>query len=204
MPFDGICVAAVVDELNRNLTGGRIVKIAQPEKEEILLQIKTERDTARLFINVSAGMPFLYLTNENKPSPMTAPNFCMVLRKHLQGGRILSVTQPGLERVVEITVGHLDEMGDLCKRTLVFELIPMEGSMETISTYTLFPTLDKDEYADSEEADVVELEAGFVVATGLFVVFGVLVALGTVPVVDLFTVLMPNNGRKSKSLKVFL
>ena len=76
--------------------------------------------------------------------------------------------------------------------------------METISTYTLFPTLDKDEYADSEEADVVELEASFVVATGLFVVFGVLVALGTVPVVDLFTVLMPNNGRKSKSLKVFL
>ncbi len=129
MPFDGICVAAVVDELNRNLTGGRIVKIAQPEKEEILLQIKTERDTARLFINVSAGMPFLYLTNENKPSPMTAPNFCMVLRKHLQGGRILSVTQPGLERVVEITVEHLDEMGDLCKRTLVFELMGKHSNL---------------------------------------------------------------------------
>ena len=108
MPFDGICVSAITHELNSALSGERIVKIAQPEREEILMQIKTTDATHRLFINVSAGMPFLYLTEENKPSPMTAPPFCMVLRKHLQGGRILSVTQPGLERIVHITVEHLD------------------------------------------------------------------------------------------------
>ena len=129
MPFDGICVSAITHELNSALSGGRIVKIAQPEREEILMQIKTTDATHRLFINVSAGMPFLYLTEENKPSPMTAPPFCMVLRKHLQGGRILSVTQPGLERIVHITVEHLDEMGDLCRRTLVFELMGKHSNL---------------------------------------------------------------------------
>ncbi|MBR4582117.1 MAG: NFACT family protein, partial [Lachnospiraceae bacterium] len=110
MVFDGITVAAVVKELNTRLLSGRITKIAQPEKEEILLTIKTDSSTERLFINASASMPSIHLTDENKPSPMTAPNFCMVLRKHLQGGRILKIVQPGLERVVKIHVEHLDEM----------------------------------------------------------------------------------------------
>ena len=129
MAFDGICVAAVTREINERISGGRITKIAQPEKEEITITVKNEAATERLFINVSAGMPFLYLTDENKPSPMTAPNFCMVLRKHLQGGRILSVEQPGLERVVNIRVEHLDEMGDLCERVLIFELMGKHSNL---------------------------------------------------------------------------
>ena len=129
MVFDGITVAAVVKELNTRLLSGRITKIAQPEKEEILLTIKTDSSTERLFINASASMPSIYLTDENKPSPMTAPNFCMVLRKHLQGGRILKIVQPGLERVVKIHVEHLDEMGDLCERVLIFELMGKHSNL---------------------------------------------------------------------------
>ena len=129
MAFDGICVAAVVRELNERLNGGRITKIAQPEKDEITVTVKNETATERLFINVSAGMPFCYLTDENKPSPMTAPNFCMVLRKHLQGGRIIGIEQPGLERVIRIRVEHLDEMGDLCERVLIFELMGKHSNL---------------------------------------------------------------------------
>ena len=129
MVFDGICVAAVTKELNNRLSSGRITKIAQPEKEEILLTVKTDSSTERLFINASATMPSIYLTDENKPSPMTAPNFCMVLRKHLQGGRILNIVQPGLERVVRIHVEHLDEMGDLCERVLIFELMGKHSNL---------------------------------------------------------------------------
>ena len=129
MAFDGICVAAVTRECRELLGNGRITKIAQPEKNEILITVKKEADTRRLFLNVSAGMPTMYLTQENKPSPMTAPNFCMVLRKHLQGGRILDISQPGLERVVNISVEHMDEMGDLCRRTLIFELMGKHSNL---------------------------------------------------------------------------
>ena len=86
MAFDGITVAAVVQELEHTLVGGRISKIAQPENDELLLTIKGNEGQKRLYISASASLPLIYLTNENKPSPMTAPGFCMLLRKHIGGG----------------------------------------------------------------------------------------------------------------------
>lgn len=123
MAFDGITIACMVHELTNKLVGGRITKISQPEKEEVLFTVKNLNGQHRLFISASASLPLIYLTEENKPAPLTAPNFCMVLRKYLQGGRIVSVTQPGLERVIQIRVEHLDEMGDTCIRVLCFELM---------------------------------------------------------------------------------
>ena len=123
MAFDGLTIANIVYECNQELTGGRIYKIAQPETDELLLTIKTAGGQKRLLISADASLPLFYLTDENKPSPMTAPNFCMLLRKHLQNGRILGVTQPGLERIIHIEVEHLDEMGDLCHKTLVIEIM---------------------------------------------------------------------------------
>jgi len=123
MAFDGLTIANLVYESNRELTGGRIYKIAQPESDELLLTIKTVEGQKRLLISADASLPLFYLTDENKPSPMTAPNFCMLLRKHLQNGRILGISQPGLERIIHIDVEHLDEMGDLCRKTLVVELM---------------------------------------------------------------------------------
>ena len=73
MAFDGITVAAVVQVLEHTLVGGRISKIAQPENDELLLTIKGNEGQKRLYISASASLPLIYLTNENKPSPMTAP-----------------------------------------------------------------------------------------------------------------------------------
>ncbi len=123
MAFDGITIANVVYEMNQELIGGRLYKIAQPENDELLLTIKTSNGQKRLYISAGASLPLIYLTENNKPSPMTAPNFCMLLRKHLQNGRIVSITQPGLERIIHIEVEHLDEMGDLCRKTLVIEIM---------------------------------------------------------------------------------
>ena len=123
MAFDGITVACLVDELSKKLTGGRIYKIAQPETDELLLTIKTTSGQYRLVLSASASLPLVHLTEQNKPSPMTAPNFCMLLRKHLQNGRIIAVTQPGLERIIHIDIEHLDELGDLCHKTLIVELM---------------------------------------------------------------------------------
>lgn len=123
MAFDGLTIANLVYELNRELTGGRLYKIAQPETDELLLTVKTQDGQKRLLISADASLPLVYLTSENKPSPLTAPNFCMLLRKHLQNGKILSVTQPGLERILHIQVEHLDELGDLRRKTLVVEIM---------------------------------------------------------------------------------
>lgn len=124
MAFDGITIAAIVKELKDSLTGGRIYKIAQPENDELLLTIKTAGGgQKRLLVSASASLPLLYLTEGNKPSPMTAPGFCMLLRKHLQNGRITDISQPGLERIVHFHIEHLNEMGDLCRKRLVVELM---------------------------------------------------------------------------------
>ncbi len=123
MAFDGITVAAVTRELNAALTGGRITKIAQPEADELLLTIKTPAGANRLYISASASLPLIYLTDENKPSPMTAPNFCMLLRKHIGNGRITNVSQPGLERIIHLDIEHLDELGDLCQKKLIVEIM---------------------------------------------------------------------------------
>lgn len=123
MAFDGITIANIITELNNHLTGGRIYKIAQPEKDELLLTIKNQRATFRLFISASASLPLVYLTDHNRTSPLTAPNFCMLLRKHIGNGKIISITQPSLERIIRFEIEHLNELGDLCKKYLIVEIM---------------------------------------------------------------------------------
>lgn len=124
MAFDGITVAAVAKELQDSLIGGRISKIAQPEGDELLFTIKTpQAGQQKLLLSANASLPLAYLTGKNKQSPMTAPGFCMLLRKHLQNGRITGVTQPGLERILQLHIEHLDEMGDLKHKRLIIELM---------------------------------------------------------------------------------
>lgn len=132
MALDGITIAALANELKNTLTNGRITKIAQPEKDELLLTIKqsisdgtgnTQRFQKRLAASVNPSLPLLYINDENKQSPMSAPTFCMVLRKHLNNCRITNISQEGLERVIKIELEHLNEMGDLCRKFLIIELM---------------------------------------------------------------------------------
>ncbi|MDR0221610.1 MAG: NFACT family protein, partial [Lachnospiraceae bacterium] len=122
MPFDGITVAALVAELKSELVGGRITKVAQPEPDELILTVKA-KETRRLLVSANASLPLLYLTENNKPGPATAPGFCMLLRKHLNNGRLIDISQPGLERIVHFHIGHRDEMGDYCEKKLIVELM---------------------------------------------------------------------------------
>ena len=132
MALDGIVIANITNELNKILTGGRITKIAQPEKDELLLTIKqskegtdgkTIRSKHMLVISVNPSLPLIYLTEGNKTSPLQAPTFCMVLRKHLNNCRIVGIEQIGLERVLRFRLEHLNEMGDLCTKQLYIELM---------------------------------------------------------------------------------
>lgn len=123
MALDGITIHALTHELKQSLAGGRISKIVQPESDELLLTIRTEIKNEKLLICAGASLPFVYLTDTNKQAPLTAPNFCMVLRKHISGGRLVDITQPGLERIIDFTIESLDEMGDRCTRILTVELM---------------------------------------------------------------------------------
>lgn len=123
MAFDGLVIASLVAELNKTICNAKISKIAQPENDELLFTIKGNGSQYRLAMSASASLPFLYLTAENKPSPLTAPNFCMVLRKHIANGRITKIYQPHMERIIHFEIEHLDEMGDLCTKTLIVELM---------------------------------------------------------------------------------
>ena len=123
MAFDGITIANITKELNDKLIGGRIRKIAQPENDELILTIKSAEGNFRLLISASASLPLIYLTENNKPSPMTAPNFCMLLRKHIENGKLVEISQPGLERIIRFDIEHLDELGDLRRKTLVVEIM---------------------------------------------------------------------------------
>ncbi|MFV0527398.1 MAG: NFACT family protein [Lachnospiraceae bacterium] len=123
MALDGITLANAVYELNNELAGGKINKIAQPEPDALLLTCRGRTGNVRLYLSASPSLPLLYVAQKNMPSPMTAPNFCMLLRKHIGNGIISSIRQPGLERIIEFTIDHLNELGDPCQKLLIIEFM---------------------------------------------------------------------------------
>ena len=127
MAFDGITVAGLCSELQETAAGGRIYKIAQTDKNELVITIRPAAERGkgqiRLYLCADPSLPLVYLTRTSRQAPLQAPAFCMLLRKHLQNGRIVSVTQPGLERILRFEVEHRNEMGDLCTHCLVVEIM---------------------------------------------------------------------------------
>ena len=123
MAFDGFIVAALADELNKTLKDGRIYKITQPEKDEIILTVRKEGDTRHLLISANPSLPIVYLTDEKKQGPPAAPNFCMLLRKYIQNSRVLDVIQPENERILIFHLSYRDELGDLKECGLIAEMM---------------------------------------------------------------------------------
>ncbi len=129
MAFDGITVRCLADELNDKLKDSRITKVAQPRPAAIQLTCKARDGQYRLLLSADASLPLAYLSGTSLAAPQTAPAFCMLLRKNLTNGRILSVATPGMERVLVITVEHANELGDLTRRTLYLELMGKHSNL---------------------------------------------------------------------------
>ena len=124
MAFDGFTINGIVNELRRRAIGGRINKIQQTESDEIDLVIKNGKENnLKLMISVNPSLPLVYLTDSFKPAPLTAPNFCMLLRKHIGSGRVTDIVQPGFDRIIDFEFEHLDEMGDVRHKHLIVELM---------------------------------------------------------------------------------
>lgn len=123
MAFDGITAKSIVAELNKFIIGGKINKIFEPNKNEIILGIYNNGKNYALNCTISVDTYRVNLTTSSKPNPLNAPNFCMLLRKHLIGGKIKSISMPGLERIIVIELECYNELNDLSSKKLVVELM---------------------------------------------------------------------------------
>ena len=123
MALDGIVISNIVSELSDALIGGRIDKIHQPEKDELLISIRSQKDTYKLFLTANSNYPRIHFTTRVKNSSLTPPMFCMLLRKHLSSGRIMSITQPDYDRIVQIEIEATNELGDRENKKLIIEMM---------------------------------------------------------------------------------
>ena len=123
MAFDAGMLSCVVNEIKETAQGGRIEKIYQPEKDEIIIQMRTMKGGRRLLINAGSNCPRISFTSVQRENPMQAPMFCMLLRKHLTGAMLSCIEQMGFERVVKLTFDTRDEMGFECKKYLIAEVM---------------------------------------------------------------------------------
>lgn len=123
MAFDAGMVTAVADELRRSFIGARVEKVQQPEKDELILVLHRDRVSERLLISASPSSPRIHITSSVKENPLTAPMFCMLLRKHLSGAKLTEIIQPGFERVLEFVFDGTDEMGFSSESLLIVEIM---------------------------------------------------------------------------------
>ena len=129
MGLDAICLTAVLEELRGTLEGGRIDKVYQPSRDEIVLAVRGAGENVKLLLSASPNGPRLHLTREVRENPAQPPMFCMLLRKHLTGARFLRLEQPELERIVLVRLESTDELGDKVLRTLVLEAMGRRANL---------------------------------------------------------------------------
>ena len=122
MPFDAITVCCVASELNHALESGRIDKITMPTKNDIVLHTRAHGENRKLLLSCNPSLPRIHFTTLQRENPLTPPGFCMLLRKHLTNGKILSVTTPGVERTVIFEIECKNELGDTVIKKLIVEL----------------------------------------------------------------------------------
>ena len=123
MAFDAFFLTAVLEEIRAKTAGARIEKIHQPSRDTVILHLKCQEGRQKLILVASPTAPRLHLTTASPENPAEPPMFCMLLRKHLSGARLHSITQPPMERCAEFTFDCIDEMGDTVQKKLVAELM---------------------------------------------------------------------------------
>jgi predicted ribosome quality control (RQC) complex YloA/Tae2 family protein len=123
MPFDGIVMRAVCHELNNSILGGRIEKINQPDKEQIIINIHNNPNNYKLLLSANASSSRVNLTKNTFNNPSTPPNFCILLRKYLSSGRLVKIYQPYMERILEIHIDSPNDIGDVTTKIVVIEVM---------------------------------------------------------------------------------
>ena len=123
MALDGITVAGIVSELNKKLLGGRIDKIYQPLADEIIFTVRSIGQNYKVLVSANSSHPRMHITQIQKQNPISAPIFCMVMRKYIAGAKITKIYQPDFERVIILEVESMNELGDITPKKLILEIM---------------------------------------------------------------------------------
>lgn len=129
MPLDAICLSVVTKELKPLVEGARIDKIHQPARDEIILSLRTTKENLRLLLSANPTRPRAHITHVGRENPEKPPNFCMLLRKHLTGGRMLELRQPSMERILEFQIEATDALGDRTQKRLILEAMGRHANL---------------------------------------------------------------------------
>ena len=132
MPLDAVCIAALAGELKDRLEGGRIDKVQQPERDLLLLSVRAKGENLRLLLSAGTGSARIHVTRASYENPKEAPMFCMLLRKHLVGARILSLYQPDWERMLILELETHDELGVSARKQLIVEMIGRSANVSLV------------------------------------------------------------------------
>lgn len=123
MPFDGAFLFSVINELNGEIVGARIEKVLQPEQDVVVLQLHANSGSVKLMLSASPSDPRIQLTEQTKKNPDVPAPFCMLLRKHITGGRIIAVNQPDFDRIAEIIIQTKNDLQDITQKKLIIEMM---------------------------------------------------------------------------------
>lgn len=123
MPFDGVVCKCIVEELKNKIVDGRVEKVFQPEKDEVVMFIRTRGENLKIVLSANPSFPRLHLTSLQKQNPPVPPVFCMLMRKHLCGGKILDVEFHDFERIISLHIESTNELGDICVKKLIIEIM---------------------------------------------------------------------------------
>ena len=129
MPLDALFLTALRRELSAQLAGCRVDKVQQPSRDTLVLHLRAPGAQAKLLLSASPNHPRLHLTQSALENPAQPPMFCMLLRKHLTGGRLLEITQPPMERLVQLRFACTGELGESSEKTLVLELMGRNSNL---------------------------------------------------------------------------
>lgn len=134
MALDGVVLTAVTDELKKQLLNSRIVKIYQPRRWEIILHCRQPGSHYQLLLSADPQNARIHLSEDTPDNPLQPPSFCMLLRKHLTGGRIVSIEQPRMERILQIVVENIDAEGQIVRRTIIAEVMGKHSNITLVDT----------------------------------------------------------------------
>ncbi|MHC1750401.1 MAG: NFACT family protein [Cellulosilyticaceae bacterium] len=158
MALDGIVLSSIVSELSTAVIGGRIDKIYQPEKDALLISVRNSRLASKMLLTANSSYPRIHLSDLVKNSPGEPPMFCMLLRKHILGGRITSINQPHFERIVEITIEATNELGDREFKKLIIEIMGRHSNI--ILTKEDNTIIDSIKHVSSDKSSLREVLPG--------------------------------------------
>ncbi len=158
MALDGVALSNIVYELKKLLLGGRIDKIYQPEQDEIVLSVRSLGNNYKVLFTANASHPRVHITQIMKDNPTFPPMFCMVLRKHISGGKIVEIEQPNFERIMNVKIESLNEMGDNTVKTLVIEIMGKHSNIMLLDENNI--VLDSIKHISHDTSSVREILPG--------------------------------------------